>query len=194
MDMRKSSRSKKRATVFVTLVAGGIFILAAGLIPLLVQAQDTALNSVDPVLPPTTMQSPAPQLSLSNVNGAQDSLAAYRGKVILVNNWATWCPPCKIEMPELQAYYSVHASQGFTIVAIESGEPQSEVMGFVKQQGLTFAVWLDPKGSALDAFNNWNLPSSYVIDREGTIRLSWTGGVNQATLEKYVTPLLEEGQ
>jgi peroxiredoxin len=97
-------------------------------------------------------------------------------------------------MPELQAYYTAHAADGFVILAIESGETPDEVASFVRDQGLTFPVWLDPKGRALEAFQNWNLPSSYVIDRGGTVRLSWTGGVNQPTLEKYLTPLLKENQ
>jgi hypothetical protein len=57
---------------------------------------------------------------------------------------------------------------------------------------MPFPVWLDPQGMALEIFQNWDLPSSYVIDRYGFIRLSWTGGINQPTLEQYVTPLLEE--
>jgi peroxiredoxin len=94
-------------------------------------------------------------------------------------------------MPELQAYYKKHMEQGFTIIAIESGETAGEVTKFVKQLGLTFPVWLDLKGEALNAFVNWDLPSSYVIDRQGNLLMSWTGPINQLTLEQYITPLLE---
>ena len=95
-------------------------------------------------------------------------------------------------MPELQAYYQNHAEQGFVIIAIESGEPAATVTGFVHQLGLTFPVWLDLDAAALNAFENMDLPSSYVVDQQGTLRMSWTGSVNEATLEKYVTPLLEK--
>jgi cytochrome c biogenesis protein CcmG, thiol:disulfide interchange protein DsbE len=95
-------------------------------------------------------------------------------------------------MPELQAYYQAHAGQGLLIVAIESGEPADTVVHFVNQNQITFPVWLDPHGSALDAFKNWDLPSSYLVDRQGRLRINWTGPVDQATLEKYVTPLLEK--
>jgi len=114
--------------------------------------------------------------------------------VILVNNWAIWCPPCKTEMPELQAYYIAHAAEGFMVIAIESGKPADQVASFVKNYGMTFPVWLDPQITALEIFQNWNLPSSYAIDRDGIVRLSWTGGINQPTLEQYVTPLLEENK
>jgi peroxiredoxin len=190
--MVKSNRITRRSTAIVTLIAGGIFLLGAGLIPLLVNAQQKALTSVSPIIPPVTSNYPAPQLTLSDLQGKSVSLEDYRGKVVLVNNWATWCPPCKIEMPELQAYYAAHAAEGFVIVSIESGEPADQVASFVKEYGMTFPVWLDPQILALEAFQNWNLPSSYIIDRDRIVRLSWTGGINQATLEQFVTPLLEE--
>jgi len=189
--MREANRPNRRLTALMSLVAGGIFILGAGLIPLLVNAQQKALASAAPIIPATTANYPAPQLSLTDLQGKPASLEDYAGKVILVNNWATWCPPCKIEMPELQAYYVSHAAEGFVVIAIESGEPADQVASFVKEYGMTFPVWLDPQSKAQGALGNWDLPSSYVIDRDGIVRLSWTGGINQATLEEFVTPLLE---
>jgi len=112
--------------------------------------------------------------------------------VLLVNHWATWCPPCKAEMPTLQAYYEKHGDQGFTIIAIDAGEPATEVEKFVKSHTLTFPVWLDPTQVATVVFRNPGLPSSYVIDRKGNVRLAWAGAISQKTLEKYVTPLVEE--
>ena len=112
--------------------------------------------------------------------------------MVLVNNWATWCPPCKAEMPDLQAYYQAHSSQGFVVVAIEAGESAASVADFLKPFGITFPVWLDPTGSALQAFQNQDLPSSYVIGRDGSLVMDWTGPVNRPTLEKYLTPLLEK--
>jgi len=187
-------RANHRLTVFITLFSAGVFILGAGLIPLLIKTKQAALNSVDLILPPTVTNLPAPRLALTDLQGNSVSIEAYRGEVILVNNWATWCPPCQIEMPELQAYYTAHTAEGFVVLAIESGEPADQVASFVKDHGLTFPVWLDAHSLSLEAFNNWDLPSSYVIDKGGTVRLAWTGGVNQPTLEKYITPLLEENK
>ena len=138
------------------------------------------------------MDQAASRLALTDLQDGPVSLDTYRGKVILINNWATWCPPCKAEMPELQAYFRKHAEQGFVIIAIESGDRAAAVTGFVHRLGLTFPIWLDFNTAALYAFENMDLPSSYVVDRQGTLRMSWTGSVNQATLEKYVTPLLEK--
>jgi peroxiredoxin len=132
----------------------------------------------------------APELSLENINGQTESLADYRDRVVLVNNWATWCPPCKAEMPTLAAYFNEHQYEGFTIIAIEAGDPLDAVAPFVQSYKLKFPVWLDPNGLSLRAFGNGTLPNSYVIDRSGTVRYAWTGEINKAMLEKYVTPLL----
>lgn len=111
---------------------------------------------------------------------------------MLVNNWATWCPPCKAEMPTLEKYYEAHASEGFEIIAIEAGDGKDQVAQFADDLNLKFAVWLDPDGASLNAFRNGNLPNSYVIDRQGMVRYAWTGEINLAMLEKYVTPLIAE--
>ncbi len=135
---------------------------------------------------------PAPDLSLENMNGQTEALADYRETVVLVNNWATWCPPCKAEMPTLVAYYNDHKSEGFTIIAIEAGDLVDIISPFVESYNLEFPVWLDPNGASLRAFGNSTLPSSYVIDRSGIIRYAWTGEINREMLEKCLTPLLKE--
>lgn len=146
------------------------------------------LSSVVPV----EVSFAAPDLSLRNLQGQTESLADFRGDVVLVNNWATWCPPCKAEMPTLSAYYDQHASEGFTIIAIEAGDPMESVLQFVQSLELKFPVWLDPNGASIRAFGNGTLPNSYVIDRSGTVRYAWTGEISMAMLEKYITPLLSE--
>jgi cytochrome c biogenesis protein CcmG, thiol:disulfide interchange protein DsbE len=141
---------------------------------------------------PVAVKFAAPDLSLENVNEGVESLLGLRGKVVVVNNWATWCPPCKAEMPTLAKFYADHSAEGLTIVAIEAGEPREQVLRFVNMFQLPFTVWLDPDGKALRAFSNQNLPSSYVIDRTGMVRYAWTGEINREMLEKYVAPLLGE--
>jgi peroxiredoxin len=190
--MIESNRSKRKWTAFFTIIAGGLFILGAGLIPMLAIAQQKVLESAAPILPPVITNYPSPRIMLTDLEGKPTSIEDYTGWVILINNWATWCPPCKIEMPELQAYYKDHNAEGFVVIAIESGEPADLVASFVKELELSFPIWLDPHGTVLEIFQNWDLPSSYVIDRDGIVRLYWTGGINKPTLEQYVTPLLEE--
>ena len=134
----------------------------------------------------------APEVSLTDLDGSPVSLADFAGQVVLVNNWATWCPPCKAEMPTLQGYYEAHRDQGFTIVAIEAGDSPEAVAEFVDEYGLTFPVWPDLEQKALAAFRNPNLPNSAVIDRNGAVRYVWTGTITRNVLEEYITPLVEE--
>ena len=134
----------------------------------------------------------APELSLTDLNGNPVNLADFAGQVVLVNNWATWCPPCKAEMPTLQGFYEDHLNQGFTIVAIEAGDSPDAVAEFVNEYGITFPVWPDLEQKALDAFHNPNLPNSAVIDRNGAVRYVWTGTITRNVLEEYITPLVEE--
>ena len=136
---------------------------------------------------------PAPGLELSDLDGVEHSLTDYLGSVVLVNLWATWCPPCKAEMPTLESYYQTHQADGFVTIAINDGDPDDAVIAFVNEYKLSFPVWLDPTYQATDnAFKARNLPSSFVIDREGNIRLRWVGEIDRDSLEKYVTPLLFE--
>jgi cytochrome c biogenesis protein CcmG, thiol:disulfide interchange protein DsbE len=171
----------------------GIGFLLIGLAVLLLASPKSGSQAAgQSSVVPLKVNFPAPELSLQNINGKTESLSDFKGNVVLVNNWATWCPPCKAEMPTLAAYFNEHNPEGFTIVAIEAGEPLESVAQFASDYNLKFAVWLDPDGASLKAFGNGNLPNSYVIDRSGTVRYAWTGEISRAMLEKYVTPLLAE--
>jgi peroxiredoxin len=186
--LKNSSQSKNRALSLIFL--GFWLLLIAVVAYILLQDADESSSNLQAV--PARVDYPAPDLSLTDLEGNPTSLADYRGKVVLVNLWATWCPPCKEEMPALETFYRDHAGDGFTIVAINDGDPTADVVRFVKDYGLTFPVWLDPTYKATErAFKTLNLPSSFVIDRDGQVVLSWVGGVNLKTLEKYVTPVIE---
>jgi peroxiredoxin len=98
-------------------------------------------------------------------------------------------------MPALQSFYNRYKDQGFVVIAVNDGDPTNDVLQFVEDYRLSFPVWLDPTYIATEqAFKTLNLPSSFVIDRTGTIRLQWVGGINLKTLEKYVSPLILESQ
>jgi thiol-disulfide isomerase/thioredoxin len=186
---KSSSQNRNRAFPFIFLGLGLLLLAAAAYFLL----QKNPAPSSDLSAIPVKVNYPAPELSLTELKGSPTSLADYRGKVVLVNLWATWCPPCKEEMPALETFYRKHKENGFSVVAVNDGDPDADVSQFVKDYGLTFPVWLDPTYNATErAFKTLNLPSSYVINRDGQVVLSWVGGVNQQTLEKYVTPILED--
>jgi peroxiredoxin len=187
---KKYRRKRQKQFPVLPVAIGGLLIVFAILVMASPKTEENtaSLNSVVPM----EVNYAAPELSLQNINGETESLADYRGSVVLVNNWATWCPPCKAEMPTLVAYHNEHTADGFSVIAIEAGEPVDLVSQFAQSFGMSFPVWLDPDGASLNAFRNGTLPNSYVIDRTGTVRYAWTGEINKAMLEKYVTPLIEE--
>jgi len=141
---------------------------------------------------PVAVDFPAPDIRLTDLQGHPVAFADYKGQVILYNAWATWCSPCKEEMPTLEAYYQAHRDEGFVVIAIEDGQPAEEVAAFAWEMGLTFPVWPDPKWVATETFGVNSLPTSYVIDRHGVTRLTWRGAITREMLEQHVTPLLEE--
>jgi cytochrome c biogenesis protein CcmG, thiol:disulfide interchange protein DsbE len=192
-DQNKVLQRPISKTKVLALLCFGSGLLILGITGLLFLPKlDTPASTPRYSVVPVKVNFNAPEITLADLKGQPISLAAYRGKVVLVNNWATWCPPCKEEMPDLEAFYEAHQSQDFELIGIEAGDPTNEVSTFVKQYGLSFPIWLDPEGKALDAFQNQALPSSYVIDKNGTVRLAWSGAISREMLEKYVVPLLEE--
>ncbi len=133
-----------------------------------------------------------PDLVLNNLQGKEVDLKDFRGQVVLLNNFATWCPPCRAEMPELESFYQKNQNQGFIIVAVEAGESREEVQEFTDSMKITFPVLLDPEMKSLRAFRINALPNSILIDRNGKIRQTWTGGINSAILEGMVAPIIKE--
>ncbi len=188
------SDQKTRKTNFNPLIlVGAGLLLIIGVAVFIKIRQGDAQESQDPfILPPIEVDQPAPELTLYDLDGSEVSLSDFVGEVVLLNNWATWCPPCRQEMPEIKAYYEKYRDQGFQVVAVEAGEPESDVRRFVEQQSLEFVVLLDPENQSLITFQTSSLPNTFVIDRRGHLRLAWLGAINTPTLEKYITPLLEE--
>ncbi len=187
-------QNNSRKTNLLPLILAGLGIIALVAVGLILNTnQGEEIESIDAfTFPPVEVNQPAPELTLFDLDGNEVSLKDFRGEVILVNNWATWCPPCREEMPEFKAYYDKYKDQGFQVVAIEAGEPEVEVRNFVEGAGLDFVILLDPENKSLLTFQQNSLPNSFVIDRKGNLRLAWLGAINGATLEKYVTPLLKE--
>ena len=194
MSKRDRERQKRNSQIR-TLAGLGLILAGIGLYVFLIGLRKDAasLPAAEALsVQPAAVHYPAPELQLQNINGRTEALADYRQNIVLVNNWATWCPPCKAEMPTLESYYEDHAPEGIMVIAVEAGGARDDVLPFVQKYGLKFQVWLDPKTASMAVFRNSNLPSSYVIDRTGTIRYAWTGEISRAMLEKFVTPLLKE--
>jgi peroxiredoxin len=115
-------------------------------------------------------QTTAPAFTVPGLGGSPIRLGDFKGQVILLNFWATWCPPCREEMPSMERLYRRFKAKGFTILALSIDAKGEEVVGpFVKKFGLTFSVGLDAKSTVAGEYRMAGLPTSILIDRGGAI-------------------------
>ena len=119
--------------------------------------------------------SATPLLVLKDLNGKTHDLKQYRGKVVLINFWATWCPPCRAEMPSMQRLKNKRAGKPFVILAVDMGETEAEVKAFLPQVKTDFPVLMDKDGRALKAWKVFAFPTSYLVDAQGKIRYGLYG-------------------
>jgi thiol-disulfide isomerase/thioredoxin len=121
---------------------------------------------------------PTPSLELRDLDNRLHRLADYRGKVVLVNFWATWCGPCRDEMPSIQELKRKLAGRPFVVLAVNLDEPESRVRKFLKDIRVDFTVLLDPERNVSKLWDARILPASFVVGADGRIRYSLIGEIN----------------
>ncbi len=192
MEMKLNSTTRQYSSRFIyAMIMIGVGFIFLGIV-LFISLISSQASPQEYTATPVEVNYLAPDLRLNDLRGKPVSVKDYLGKVTLVNMWATWCPPCKAEMPTLEAFYKKYKDDGFMIVGINDGEAPHVVASFVQDFGLTFPIWLDQQYLSEKAFKTINLPSSFVIDRNGTIRLMWIGAISKEALENYVSPIVKE--
>lgn len=141
---------------------------------------------------PATLGAAMPAYTAQRLEGGPYELAAEKGKVILLNIWATWCGPCRYEIPELVKLQNAYGKDGFEVVgvSIDGPETASEIAPFVQKSGINYPIVLDPRGVIADVFETNVLPTSALIDRDG--KVVWTHiGVVEADDERLLSVLRE---
>lgn len=133
---------------------------------------------------------PTPPLALSDLNGKPVKLADYRGKVVMVQFWATYCPPCIKEMPSMMRLEQKLAGKPFVILAVNMGETDKEVRDFLKKINVDFSILMDSDGKALADWKVFVAPSTFLVDARGNIRYTLQGGAEWDAPE-YVQKITE---
>jgi peroxiredoxin len=125
--------------------------------------------------PPIEAGVAAPEFALPRLGGGELSLHSLRGKVVLVNFWATWCAPCEQEMPAMQRLYAALAPRGFELVAVSVDEDADAVARFRERLALGFPIALDPEKTVAKRYQSFRYPESFLIDRDGVLVARYVG-------------------
>jgi peroxiredoxin len=153
---------------------------------------------VPDVLPPASgpgapvVGKPAPSFTLKATSGDTIGLDQLRGKVVLVNFWATWCVPCKTELPAIDAVQRRFGADNFVALAVDYREQDDVVERFGSKAGLSFPLLQDSVGSVAVLYRLVGVPSSYLIDREGVLRTIQTGPFSEKKLSELVNAAIKE--
>lgn len=186
--------------IWLVVVMAAVVLLAAAC-----GADKTASNAADTsVLPVVNLRgvdnkgaglapgTRAPDFALAYPNGSRSTLADLRGQPVVVNFWASWCAPCRAEMPELVEAYEQYKDQGLVVIGVNEQESEDKALQFMDEFGITFPVVLDSRGDLASLFTARGLPTTYFIDRDGNIAEQWQGILTADLLAERLAPLLEE--
>jgi thiol-disulfide isomerase/thioredoxin len=187
-------------TLVVLLAAVALAGCSAKKAAVVVPVQKTALqpDQVSSLLQEIGMQVPkeplaATDFTLESLDGKTSSLSDFKGKLVFLNFWATWCPPCRGEMPAMQALYEKLKAKGLVILAVDLAEEVAVVRDYVKQNKLTFPVLLDKAGEVGGIYGAESIPTTYLIDRAGNVlgrgigaRWTWNSPEMVALFEKLL--------
>lgn len=155
--------------------------------------QNDGRDVENPVAGVTLLESPAvdslaPDFELYNLDGDTVKLSDLKGKIVLINFWATWCVPCKVEMPLFEERYQL-AGTDFEILAVNFDEPEVEVRKFVDELGLSFPILLDPGGEIQNLYRVRGYPTTFVVGEDGIIQYHHIGLLTKDQLDQYMTQL-----
>lgn len=150
-----------------------------------------AAASGQPAAPQTGF--PAPEIILETLDGESISLADLQGQAVIVNFWASWCPPCRAEMPAIQRVYDDYRAGGLVVLAVNTSDNLADAQAFLSANGLTFPVLFDHDGAVGVRYRVSVLPTTFFIDKRGIIRSVVIGGpLSEASLRARIADLLEE--
>jgi peroxiredoxin len=170
-----------------------LFIIVAGIVVVVALYglyAATGMQPGGPGGPAMLAGAPAQSFPAQRLGGGEDALANYRGRVVLVNLWASWCTPCREEMPDLQRLYMQESQHGLVVLGVDQGESAETARAFVQAHGVTFPILLDQEQRYGRAYAAIGLPTSIVVGRDGRIVKGVDGALTLAQMHAAVDSLL----
>jgi cytochrome c biogenesis protein CcmG, thiol:disulfide interchange protein DsbE len=184
---RANLRRYGLSLLVVVGIAAGLFFLDEGRTA---SAGYTSVTVAESSGPPPRIGEPAPDFAVSDLDGSTYRLSDLKGKPVWLNFWASWCPPCRAETPDVEAVYEEKKSEGLVLLAVSLGEEARPVRSYVDAAGITFRVGLDTNTQIASRYRINGLPTHFFIDRDGIIRDMQVGGLNRATMYKKLQKIM----
>ncbi|RJR21615.1 MAG: TlpA family protein disulfide reductase [Nitrospiraceae bacterium] len=151
------------------------FYFIAAILVFCSQINVSNAQGFDPLLYDSSVGSKAPDFTLKDVSGKEVSLSSFKGKPVLLNFWATWCPYCRKERPHLNALHKDYKDKGLIILSVSTDQSTAKLKDFMKNTPADFIVLSDSNGTAASLYNVGGLPTSYIVNREGIIKQRFVG-------------------
>ena len=178
MPNKKDKKTNQRNIIFFSLVALGFAITFS------LKQNDSIFKYSKQIA--IEEELPAPDFTLPGLNGELISLSEFKGNVVLINIWATWCPPCVYEMPSMEKLHQQFKNEKFKILAISiDSQGAKAVAPFMKNHNLTFQALIDPAGTIRTSYGVNSIPQSFIIDKQGHLLKKIIGPIDWATPEVF---------
>lgn len=132
----------------------------------------------------------APSFTVASLSGGSSELAAHRGRIVVMNLWATWCPPCRAEMPDLQRLSDAYKSRNVDVLGVDQGESAERVASFAKSLGIRYPILLDQNQQYGRVYAALGLPTTVVVDPNGVVAKAFDGPLSYDQMVSAITPLL----
>lgn len=133
---------------------------------------------------------PAPSFTVGTLSGIQSGLGYYRGKIVVMNLWASWCPPCRAEMPDLQRLYAAYRSRNVIVIGVDQGESAQRVADFARSLDIHYPILLDQEQQYGRVYAALGLPTTIVVDPNGTVVRGFDGALSYPQMVSAISPLL----
>lgn len=133
---------------------------------------------------------PAPSFTVPRMNGGSGGLDSYRGRIVVMNLWATWCPPCRAEMPDLQRLYSTYRSSGVVVLGVDQGESGERASEFARALDIHYPILVDQQQQYGRVYAALGMPTTIIVDRSGTVVRGFDGALSYDQMVAAISPLL----
>jgi peroxiredoxin len=170
----------------------GLRLFGLGLLLVVAVALAACEDGDSEILDGVNQGNRALDFALEDLAGEEVALSDFGGKVVVVNFWATWCPPCRAEIPDLQAAHQDFQEEGLVILGVNVQDPVHLIEPFISEMGMTYPVVMDKTGKVMKDYRAPGLPMSLIVDREGVIQARHVGFLSAEQLDDYLEKVLSD--